>query len=327
MKKVLITGISGQDGSYLAQHLLSLGYQVHGMVRRHSVPENQSFRLNNFVEKLHLHYGDLTDSMSVFNLIKKIKPDEIYNLGAQSHVRISFDIPGYTNQVNCQGFLNILEAARVINKDIKIYQASSSEMFGNSIDDDGFQRITTPMHPVSPYGCSKLAAHNLAINYRHSYNMFIVSGVLFNHESPYRGTNFVTAKVVDGAVKIKRGLMNELKLGNLEATRDWGHSKDFVKAMHLMMQNDTPKDYVVATGISRSVKDLTQYVFNKLSLDYSNYVKLDEKFLRPEELNALKGDSLPIRQELCWEPEYSFESMIDEMITLKEEKYDRINNF
>jgi GDPmannose 4,6-dehydratase len=270
--------------------------------------------LNSYFEELKLHYGDLTDPMCIFNLINRIRPDEIYNLAAQSHVRISFDMPGYTNQVNAQGFLNILEAVRVIDKDIKIYQASSSEMFGNSIDEDGFQRITTPMHPVSPYGCSKLVAHNLAMNYKHSYDMFIVSGVLFNHESPQRATNFVTAKVVEGAVTIKKGIKSELKLGNLDAARDWGHSKDYIKAMHLMMQNTSPKDYVVATGESRTVKDLTQYVFNKLDMNYLDYVTQDERFLRPEELNVLKGDSFPIRAELGWQPEYSFESMIDEMI-------------
>jgi GDPmannose 4,6-dehydratase len=278
------------------------------------VPQNQSYRLNSYFEELKLHYGDLTDPMCIFNLINRIRPDEIYNLAAQSHVRISFDMPGYTNQVNAQGFLNILEAVRVIDKDIKIYQASSSEMFGNSIDEDGFQRITTPMHPVSPYGCSKLVAHNLAMNYKHSYDMFIVSGVLFNHESPQRATNFVTAKVVEGAVTIKKGIKSELKLGNLDAARDWGHSKDYIKAMHLMMQNTSPKDYVVATGESRTVKDLTQYVFNKLDMNYLDYVTQDERFLRPEELNVLKGDSFPIRAELGWQPEYSFESMIDEMI-------------
>jgi GDPmannose 4,6-dehydratase len=314
MKKALITGISGQDGSYLARHLLDLGYDVHGVVRRHSVPQNQSYRLNSYFEELKLHYGDLTDPMCIFNLINRIRPDEIYNLAAQSHVRISFDMPGYTNQVNAQGFLNILEAVRVIDKDIKIYQASSSEMFGNSIDEDGFQRITTPMHPVSPYGCSKLVAHNLAMNYKHSYDMFIVSGILFNHESPQRATNFVTAKVVEGAVTIKKGIKSELKLGNLDAARDWGHSKDYIKAMHLMMQNTSPKDYVVATGESRTVKDLTQYVFSKLDMNYLDYVSQDERFLRPEELNVLKGDSFPIRAELGWQPEYSFESMIDEMI-------------
>jgi len=318
--RALITGITGQDGSYLAELLLSMGYEVHGIIRRHSLTEYQSHRLNHIFHDIILHYGELTDSMNIFNLIEKIQPDEIYNLAAQSHVRISFDLPGYTNQVNSQGFLNILEAVRILNKNIKVYQASSSEMFGNNIDEDGFQRITTPMTPVSPYGCSKLAAHNLAVNYRHSYEMFIVSGILFNHESDRRGINFVTAKVVAGAVKIKDGLESKLKLGNLDASRDWGHSKDYVKAMHLMMKNTLPKDYVVATGESRTVEELTNYVFNKLGLDYKKYVELDEKFLRPEELNVLKGDSSPIRQELGWKPEYSFEQMIDEMITTEQGK-------
>lgn len=314
MKKAFITGISGMDGSYLTEHLLNNDYEVHGMVRRHSVAENQSYRLSHVLNNVNLHYGDLTDSMCVFNLINKIKPDEIYNLGAQSHVRISFEMPGYTNQVNAQGFMNILEAVRTINKNIKIYQASSSEMFGNCIDEDGFQRISTPMMPVSPYGCSKLAAHNLAVNYRHSYGMFIVSGILFNHESERRGTNFVTAKVVDGAVKIYQNNTKKLYLGNLNAARDWGHSKDYTKAMHLMMQNSEPKDYVVSTGESRTVRDLTEYVFVQLGMDYSKFIEQDEKFLRPEELNVLKGDSSPIRNELGWKPEYSFEQMIDEMI-------------
>jgi len=318
--RALITGITGQDGSYLAELLLSMGYEVHGIIRRHSLTEYQSHRLNHIFHDIILHYGELTDSMNIFNLIEKIQPDEIYNLAAQSHVRISFDLPGYTNQVNSQGFLNILEAVRILNKNIKVYQASSSEMFGNNIDEDGFQRITTPMTPVSPYGCSKLAAHNLAVNYRHSYEMFIVSGILFNHESDRRGINFVTAKVVAGAVKIKDGLESKLKLGNLDASRDWGHSKDYVKAMHLMMKNTLPKDYVVATGESRTVEELTNYVFNKLGLDYKKYVELDEKFLRPEELNVLKGDSSPIRQELGWKPEYSFEQMIDEMIATEQGK-------
>ncbi len=318
--KAFITGISGQDGSYLAELLLSLGYEVHGMIRRHSVPENQSSRLKHIYEKLHLHYGEITDNANVFNLIKDIQPDEIYNLAAQSHVRISFDLVSYTNQVNCQGFTNILEATRIINPKIKIYQASSSEMFGNNVDIDGFQRITTPMKPVSPYGCSKLAAHNLAANYRNSYGMFIVSGILFNHESPRRGTNFVTAKVVDGALKIKHGLCKNLYLGNLSAARDWGHSKDYVKAMHLMMQNTKPKDYVVSSGESRTVKNLVQYVFGKLNLNYVDFIEQDKKYLRPEELDLLKGDSGPIRSDLGWCPDYSFESMIDEMIYFREKE-------
>jgi GDPmannose 4,6-dehydratase len=314
LKKALITGISGQDGSYLAEYLLEIGYEIHGIVRRHSVAENQSYRLNHISDKLHLYYGDVTDSMNILNLIKKIQPNEIYNLAAQSHVRVSFDMPGYTNQVNTQGLLNILEATRGLDEDIKIYQASSSEMFGNSIDEDGFQRITTPMQPVSPYGCSKLAAHNLANNYRNSYNMFIVSGILFNHESERRGTNFVTAKVCEGAVKILKGKSSCLKLGNLNAARDWGHSKDYVKAMYLMMQNNSAKDYVVSTGESNTISNLVNYVFGKLNLEPQKYIKIDPAFLRPEELNVLKGDSSQIRNELQWKPEYNFETLIDEML-------------
>jgi GDPmannose 4,6-dehydratase len=314
MKKVFIIGAGGQDGSFLAEYLLEQGYEVHGMVRRHSVAENQSYRLNHIKNNIQLHYGDITDASNIFNLINNIRPDEIYNLAAQSHVKISFDLPQYTFQSNALGFLNILEAVRLTNKKIKIYQASSSEMFGNNIDEDGFQRITTKMAPVSPYGCSKLAAHNLANNYRNSYNMFIVSGILFNHESPRRGTNFVTAKVCEGAVKILKDKSKTLSLGNLNTARDWGHSKDYVKAMHLMMQNNIAKDYVVATGESRTIENLVDYVFNKLNLDAKKYIQLDPSFLRPEELNILKGDSTQIRNELNWEPEYTFETLIDEML-------------
>jgi len=314
MKKVFIIGAGGQDGSFLAEYLLEQGYEVHGMVRRHSVAENQSYRLNHIKNNIQLHYGDITDASNIFNLINNIRPHEIYNLAAQSHVKISFDLPQYTFQSNALGFLNILEAVRLTNKKIKIYQASSSEMFGNNIDEDGFQRITTKMTPVSPYGCSKLAAHNLANNYRNSYNMFIVSGILFNHESPRRGTNFVTAKVCEGAVKILKDKSKTLSLGNLNAARDWGHSKDYVKAMHLMMQNNIAKDYVVATGESRTIENLVDYVFNKLNLDAKKYIQLDPSFLRPEELNILKGDSTQIRNELNWEPEYTFETLIDEML-------------
>jgi len=314
MKKALITGISGQDGSYLAELLINQNYEVHGIVRRHSVAENQSYRLNHIMDKIYLKYGDLTDQGSIFNIIKDVNPDEIYNLGAQSHVKISFDIPNFTHQTNTQGFLNILESVKILGLDSKIYQASSSEMFGNEIENDGYQKITTKMKPVSPYGCSKLAAHNLANNYRNSYNMFIVSGVLFNHESPRRGTNFVTAKVVDGAVKILKGKSKTLALGNLNAARDWGHSKDYVQAMHLMLKNDTPKDYIVSTGKSHTVGDLVKYTFNKLNLDFEKHIIVDPLFFRPEELNTLKGDSNPIRQELNWKPNYSFENLIDEMI-------------
>jgi GDPmannose 4,6-dehydratase len=313
-KIALITGINGQDGSYLAEFLIQKGYEVHGTLKRNSVAENQTSRLNSIYNKIQLHYADLTDLSSLISVIQKVNPDEIYNLAAQSHVRISFDQPLYTANVTGIGTLNMLEAVKLINPNTKIYQASSSEMFGNSIDSDGYQRETTPMNPVSPYGCAKVFSYNICRNYRNSYNMFISNGILFNHESPRRGTNFVTNKVCKEAVKIKLGLSDELKLGNLDATRDWGHAKDYVKAMWLILQEDTSDDFVCSTGISHSVKDLCEYVFNKLELDYSDYVKLDEKFLRPEELHNLKGDSTKLKKLTGWIPEYTFESMLDEMV-------------
>jgi GDPmannose 4,6-dehydratase len=313
-KKALITGINGQDGSYLAEFLLDKGYEVHGTLKRNSVSENQTARLDQIYHKIILHYADLTDLSSLISVIKNTEPDEIYNLAAQSHVRISFDQPIYTANVTGLGTLNLLEAVRLINPSIKIYQASSSEMFGNSIDDDGFQRESTPLHPVSPYGCAKVFSYNISRNYRNSYNMFISNGILFNHESPRRGTNFVTNKVCKEAVKIKMGLSNSLSLGNLDATRDWGHAKDYVKAMWMILQQDNPDDFVCSTGISHTVGDLCSYVFKKLGLNWEDWVKLDEKYLRPEELHDLKGDSTKLRQVTGWEPEYSFESMLDEMI-------------
>jgi len=313
-KIALITGINGQDGSYLAEFLLEKGYEVHGTLKRNSVAENQTSRLDSIYSKLKLHYADLTDLSSLISVIQKCNPTEIYNLAAQSHVRISFDQPIYTANATGVGTLNMLEAVKLINPKIKIYQASSSEMFGNSIDSDGFQRETTPMNPVSPYGCSKVFSYHICRNYRNSYDMFISNGILFNHESPRRGTNFVTNKVCKEAVKIKLGLSNELKLGNLDATRDWGHAKDYVKAMWEILQLDEPNDFVCSTGISHSVRDLCDYVFTKLDLNYEEYVKLDEKFLRPEELNNLKGDSNKLKKLTGWSPTYTFKTMLDEMI-------------
>jgi len=313
-KIALITGINGQDGSYLSEFLLKKGYDVHGLLKRNSVAENQTARLDNIYNKIILHYADLTDMSSLISVIQTTMPDEIYNLAAQSHVRISFDQPIYTSQVTGIGTLNLLEAVKLIKSDTKIYQASSSEMFGNSIDNDGFQRETTPMNPVSPYGCAKVFSYNICRNYRNSYGMFISNGILFNHESPRRGTNFVTNKVCKEAVKIKLGLSNELRLGNLDATRDWGHAKDYVKAMWEILQLDKPDDFVCATGVSHSVRELVNYVFTRLELNWSEHVKQDEKFLRPEELHDLKGDSTKLIKSTGWTHDYTFETMLDEMI-------------
>ncbi len=314
MKKAFITGIGGQDGSYLAEYLLELGYEVHGIIRRNSTPEHQQSRIDDIRGNLHVYYGDLLDQSSIEHLLDKIQPDEIYNIAAQSHVRISYDIPQFTAQTNAAGVLNVLEAYRRSCPNAKFYQASSSEMFGSSVDSDGFQRETTPMNPVSPYGCTKVFGYNIVRNYRNAYKLHASNGILFNHESPRRGSNFVTNKVVKAAVMISLGLQDTLELGNMDAYRDWGHSYDYVRAMHLILQQDKPGDWVVATGETRSVRDMCEYVFSKLGLDYNQYVIQNQKFLRPEELPYLKGDSTRIRTELGWKPTYTFESMMDEMI-------------
>lgn len=313
MKKAFITGIAGQDGSYLAEYLLGMGYEVHGIIRRNSVPENQQSRLESIKGNINVSYGDLLDQSSIEHLLDKFQPDEIYNIAAQSHVRISYDIPQFTTQTNALGVLNVLEAYRRSCPTAKFYQASSSEMFGSSVDADGFQRETTPMTPVSPYGCTKVFGYNIVRNYRNAYKLHASNGILFNHESPRRGSNFVTNKVVKTAVEIYLGYKKDLVLGNLDAYRDWGHSKDYVRAMHLILQQPQAGDWVVATGETRSVRDMCEYVFGKLNMDYKDYVKQDGKFLRPEELPYLKGDSSRIRA-LGWTPEYTFESMMDEMV-------------
>jgi len=313
-KRALITGITGQDGSYLSEYLLEMGYEVFGMVRRHSVPENQSSRLQHINDKITRIYGDLTDEWSVANIIREVNPDEIYNLGAMSHVRISFDMPAFTIKSNSLGVLNMLESYRQFAPEAKFYQASSSEMFGNSIDADNTQRLTTPMTPVSPYGCSKVMGFNLTRHYRAAYNLHASNGILFNHESPRRGTNFVTNKVVKTAVEIKKGLADKLELGNLDSSRDWGHSYDYVRAIHAIVNHSEARDWIVATGESHTVRDLCKYTFDALGMNYEDYVVQNQKFLRPEELKYLKGDSSEIRQVLGWKPKYTFESMLDEMI-------------
>lgn len=324
MKKAFITGIGGQDGSYLAEYLLDLGYEVYGIIRRNSTPEHQQSRLDDIRNNpnLHISYGDLLDISGLERLLSEIKPDEIYNLAAQSHVRISFEIPQFTTQVNALGVVNVLEAMKNNCPNAKFYQASSSEMFGSAVDEDGFQRETTKMNPVSPYGCAKVFGYNIVRNYRNAYKLHLSNGILFNHESPRRGSNFVTNKVVKAAVRISLGLQDKLELGNLDAYRDWGHSKDYIKAMHLILQQSEPGDWVVATGETRSVRDMCEYVFKKLNLNYEDYITQNQKFLRPEELKYLKGDSTKMRK-LGWKPEYTFESMMDEMVEFWVNHYDK----
>jgi GDPmannose 4,6-dehydratase len=319
MKTAFITGIAGQDGSYLAEHLLSLGYRVTGIVRRNSTVEHQRNRVSHL--PLELEYGDMTDQSSLERALRMFKPDEIYNLAAQSHVRISSDIPQFTAQTNSIGVLNILEAYKGICPEARFYQASSSEMFGSSVDPDQYQRETTPMRPVSPYGCSKVFAYNIVHHYRDAYKLHASNGILFNHESPRRGSNFVTNKVVKGAVEISLGLSTQLELGNMDSYRDWGHSADYVKAMHLIVQQDRPDDYVVATGETRSVREMCDYVFGRLNLNYQDHVVQNKKYLRPEELPYLRGDATKIRNQLGWQPEYTFEALMDEMIAHWQELY------
>ncbi len=312
MKKALITGINGQDGSYLSELLISKGYEVHGILRRHSVAENQDIRIQDLDVKT--YYGDLTDEVSIFKILKKINPDEVYNLAAMSHVGISNELPLFTLRTNSVGVMNLLEFTKEVCPNTKFYQASSSEMFGNSIDKDGFQRLSTPMNPVSPYGCSKVLAYNLVRYYRKAFNKFYCNGILFNHESPRRGSNFVTNKVIKSIVMIKKNIIKKLELGNLDSKRDWGHSKDYVRAMYLIMGYKRPDDWVVSTGENRSIRDFCKYAFKILDMNYKDHVIQNKKFFRPLELKYLKGDSTSTRKKLKWKPSYTFESMIEEMI-------------
>lgn len=313
-RKALILGIAGQDGSYLAELLLERGYQVEGVIRRNSTPEHQESRINHLEKEIRTYYGDVSDTNSITDILSKSAPDEIYNLAAQSHVRISFDIPAYTAEVNAVAVLRLLEIIRQRIPETRLYQASSSEMFGDSVDPDGFQRETTPMTPVSPYGCAKLFAYSAIRNYRHAYGLYATNGILFNHESPRRGTNFVTSKVVKTAVAIKLGRESKLSLGNLDSYRDWGHSKDYVAAMHLMLGLEMPGDFVVATGQTHSVRDLCRLVFEMLDLNYLDYVVQDPRYLRPQELPFLRGDSSRFRQLTGWSPAITFEELLGEMV-------------
>lgn len=321
MRKALITGINGQDGSYLSELLMEKGYEVHGIIRRHSVAENQDVRIANL--DLNLHYGDLTDEISIYKILKKVMPDEIYNLAAMSHVGISNHLPSFTIKTNSLGVLNLLEFAKDLLPDVKFYQASSSEMFGNSIDDDNFQRITTPMRPVSPYGCSKLLSFNLTRYYREAYNMFNCNGILFNHESSRRGSNFVTNKIIKSLILIKQGKQKKLHLGNLDSSRDWGHSKDYVRAMHMILNHTSAEDWIVSTGETKTIRDFCKYSFGLFNLNYEDYVISSDNYKRPLELDYLRGDSTKIRNELGWKPTYTFESMIEEMLEYWSDKFNK----
>lgn len=313
--KAFITGVTGQDASYLAEHLLYLGYDVHGLIRASSSMIQESKRLFKCYKhpNFHLHYGDMTDPLSLERVLTLVMPDEVYNLAAQSHVRISFDVPQFTVQTDAVGVINLLESMRRVCPKAKMYQASSSEMFGLSVDSDGYQREGTPLNPVSPYGCSKVFAYNVVRHYRRAYGMHLSNGILFNHESPRRGVDFVTNKVVKGAAMIAFGKQSKLELGNLDASRDWGHAKDYVKVMHLMLQQKEPSDYVCSMMETHTVRELCELVFNHFGLNYLDYVVTNPKYLRSEELPYLRGDSTKLRTELNWKPSYTFESMITEM--------------
>jgi GDPmannose 4,6-dehydratase len=319
MKRALITGITGQDGSYLAEFLLGKpDYEVHGLVRRSSTLNRQRIdhifkAVPNVGDRFQLHYADLADASSLSQVMEQVRPDEVYNLGAQSHVRVSFDQPLYTADVVGLGTLRILEAARQLGKtqQVKFYQASSSEMYGSAAPPQG---LDTPFHPRSPYSCAKLYGHWQTINYRESYNMFACSGILFNHESPRRGESFVTRKITLGATRIKEGLQKKLVMGNLDAKRDWGFAGDYVRAMWLMLQQEKPDDYVVAIGETYAVSEFLELSFNHVGLDWHDFVEFDPKYTRPAEVDVLLGDPTKAREVLGWKPEVSFKGLVEMMI-------------
>lgn len=324
-KKALITGVTGQDGSYLAELLLDKGYEVYGMVRRTSTVRYE--RIRHIQDKIELVQGDLLDQTSLTRALSEIRPQEVYNLAAQSFVPTSWNQPVFTGDVTGLGATRMLEAIHTVDPSIKFYQASSSEMFGKV--QEKIQKETTPFYPRSPYGVAKVYAHWITVNYRESYNMFAVSGILFNHESPRRGLEFVTRKVAYHAAKIKLGLTHELRLGNLDSQRDWGFAGDYVEAMWLMLQRETPDDYVIATGRTHTIERLVEVAFECVDLNWRDYVVQDEKFMRPAEVDLLVGDSTKAQQELGWTPEVRFEQLIQMMVEadlerLKKDPHDAV---
>lgn len=317
MKKALITGITGQDGSYLADLLLDKGYKVYGLVRRTSTPI--MVNIEHIKDQIELVSGDITDLSSLIRIIEQIQPDEVYNLAAQSFVGTSWEQPILTGNITGLAVANMLEAVRIAKPDARFYQASSSEMFGKVVETP--QKETTPFYPRSPYGVAKLYGHWITVNYRESFNMYACSGILFNHESPRRGVEFVTRKITDAVAKIKLGLANELRLGNLDAKRDWGFAGDYVKAMWLMLQQDTPDDFVISTGETHTVQEFVEIAFSHVGLDWKDYVVIDEKFVRPAEVDLLLGDCTKAKEKLGWELEVSFEQLVKMMVDSDLEKY------
>lgn len=318
-KSALITGITGQDGSYLTELLLAKGYTVYGLVQRSATDPYDNIR--HLLDQVQIIAGDLSDSSSLLRAVDQSAPDEVYNLAAQSFVKSSFDVPEMTGDVTGVGVTRILEAIRTVKPDARFYQASSSEMFGKVVETP--QKETTPFYPRSPYGVAKLYGHWMTINYRESYGLFACSGILFNHEGPRRGYEFVTQKIASTVAYIKEGLAKELRLGNLEAKRDWGHAKDFVRAMHLMLQQDKPTDYVIGTGETHSVQEFCEVAFGHVGLNWQDYVVQDERFMRPAEVDVLLADASKAKRELGWEPEVSFEALAKTMVDAALEKIAR----